>query len=90
VREITLSRPSPEVAVVTIDRAARRNALNLRAWRDLAGNFRALAALREVRLVVLTGAAGHFCAGADISEFASARADSAGGATYEREVAALL
>lgn len=85
--EITVSRPSPAVAVVTIDRPARRNALNLDAWRGLAGSFRALAAEREVRLVILTGAAGHFCAGADISEFARVRADSAGGATYERDVA---
>ncbi len=86
--EVFVSRPDPAVAVVTIDRPARRNALNLRAWRDLAGNFRALAAMREVRLVILTGAAGHFCAGADISEFAQARADSASGAVYDREVAA--
>lgn len=85
---IRVSRPSAAVAVVTIDRPARRNALDLRAWRDLAGQFRALAARPEVRLVVLTGAAGHFCAGADISEFARVRADSAGGAAYEREVAA--
>jgi enoyl-CoA hydratase/carnithine racemase len=88
VSDISLSRPSAAVAVVTIDRRARRNALNLAAWRDLAAQFRALAAEREVRLVVLTGAAGHFCAGADISEFARVRADSAAGALYEREVAA--
>ena len=86
--EITVSRATPAVAVVTLDRPARRNALNRQAWRDLAGSFRALAAEREVRLVILTGAAGHFCAGADISEFAQVRADSAGGALYEREVAA--
>ena len=65
--DVSLSRPEPAVAVVTIDRPARRNALDLRAWRDVAG---------------------HFCAGADISEFARVRADSAGGAAYEREVAA--
>jgi enoyl-CoA hydratase/carnithine racemase len=88
VSEITVSRPAPAVAVVTIDRPARRNALNLEAWRDLAGSFSALAGEREVRVVILTGAAGHFCAGADISEFARVRADSAGGAAYEREVAA--
>ena len=40
--EIAVSRPSPSVAVVTIDRPARRNALNLQAWRDLAAAFRAL------------------------------------------------
>jgi enoyl-CoA hydratase/carnithine racemase len=88
VPEIAVGRPSPSVAVVAIDRPARRNALNLRAWRGLAASFRTLASEREVRLVVLTGAGGHFCAGADISEFAQARADSASGAAYEREVAA--
>jgi enoyl-CoA hydratase/carnithine racemase len=76
------------VAVVTIDRPARRNALNLDAWRALAESFGALAPRRHLRLVVLTGAGGHFCAGADISEFARARADSETGAAYEREVAA--
>ena len=88
VSDISVSRPEPGVAVVMIDRPARRNALNLAAWRDLAESFRQLARLPEVRLVVLTGAGGHFCAGADISEFAEVRADSAGGAVYEREVAA--
>jgi enoyl-CoA hydratase/carnithine racemase len=50
--------------------------------------FPALAAAKAVRLVVLTGAGGHFCAGADISEFARVRADSEGGKTYQREVEA--
>lgn len=86
--DILVSRKAPAVAMVTIDRRARRNALDLRAWRDLASSFRALAAASDVRLVILTGAAGHFCAGADISEFARVRADAAGGAAYEREVAA--
>ncbi|MGD9616011.1 MAG: enoyl-CoA hydratase/isomerase family protein [Alphaproteobacteria bacterium] len=86
--EIAISRPSPSVAVVTIDRPARRNALNLQAWRDLAAAFRGLAADRDVRLAILTGAGGHFCAGADISEFARLRADSTGGAVYEREIGA--
>jgi enoyl-CoA hydratase/carnithine racemase len=86
--EITVTRRTPAVAVVTIARPARRNALNLAAWRDLAAAFRGLAGDRTVRLVVLTGAGGHFCAGADISEFAAARADSTSGAEYERQVAA--
>jgi enoyl-CoA hydratase/carnithine racemase len=88
VSEIFVSRPEPAVALVTIDRQARRNALNLEAWRDLAKHFRALAAQSDVRLVILTGAGGHFCAGADISEFSQVRADSAGGAAYERETGA--
>lgn len=86
--EIVVSRPQPDIAVVTIDRPARRNACDRAAWRDLAGAFRALAAAEDLRLVVLTGAGGHFCAGADIGEFPRLRADSVGGAAYEREVAA--
>lgn len=86
--DIHVTRPAPAVAVVTIDRPARRNALDLRAWRDLAAAFRDLAAQHEARLVVLTGASGHFCAGADISEFSRVRADSAGGTAYDREVGA--
>src|SRR5690348_15848035 len=66
VSEIRVSRPRPDVAVVTIDRPARRNACNLVAWQGLARNFGELAQDRTVRLAILTGAAGHFCAGADI------------------------
>lgn len=85
--DISLSRPERGVALVTIDRPRRRNALNLAAWRDLATQFRALAERPDIRLILLSGAAGHFCAGADISEFAEARADSDSGARYEREIA---
>lgn len=88
VSEIRASRREPGIAVVTIDRPARRNACNLAAWQGLARSFRELAEDRSVRLVILTGAGGHFCAGADISEFATLRADSEGGARYEREVEA--
>ena len=55
------------VATVTIDRPERRNALNQQLLDDLD-----LAVNRAVsggaRAVVLTGAGGHFCAGADLSE----------------------
>lgn len=86
--DIAVSWPERGVALVTIDRPARRNALDVAAWRDLAEQFRALAGETGVRLIILTGAGGHFCAGADISEFARVRADSDSGAQYEREVAA--
>lgn len=85
---IAVSRRGPAAAIVTIDRQARRNALDLAAWRDLAAAFRGLAEDRGVRVVVLTGVGGHFCAGADISEFARARSDSASGAVYEKTVEA--
>lgn len=51
------------VAVITIDRPERRNALDRAALEQLLG---ALAATQGARAVVLTGAGGHFCAGADL------------------------
>ncbi len=53
------------VAVVTIDRPERRNALDLEALGQL---LDALAATAAARVVVLTGAGGHFCAGADLTD----------------------
>ena len=55
------------VATVTIDRTHRRNALNLEALEEL---HRAVAsALADgARALVVTGAEGHFCAGADLTE----------------------
>jgi len=54
------------LALVTIDRPERRNALDHAA---LDGLLEALDAARaaEVRALVLTGAHGHFCAGADLT-----------------------
>ena len=70
------------VAVVTFNRPEKRNAVSLAMWRDLESIFRDLAA-RNVRAVILTGAGGNFCAGADISEFPTVRADAEAGRIYE-------
>jgi enoyl-CoA hydratase/carnithine racemase len=82
-----LVRVEPDrVAVVTLNRPARRNAVSLAMWRELARTFRELSDEGAVRLVILTGAGGHFCAGADISEFAAVRGDAAAGRAYEAAV----
>jgi enoyl-CoA hydratase len=52
------------VALLTIDRQDRRNALDHEALEQL---LDAHARSVEARVVVLTGAGGHFCAGADLS-----------------------
>lgn len=52
------------VALLTIDRAERRNALDHEALEQL---LAAHAQTGGARVVVLTGAGGHFCAGADLS-----------------------
>lgn len=59
------------VAVITIDRPRRRNALNLDVKRRLTEAVLALNADASVRVIVLTGAGGYFVAGTDIDEMAS-------------------
>jgi enoyl-CoA hydratase/carnithine racemase len=86
VSDVLIAKRTATIATVTINRPARRNACDLAAWRDLAAAFAELGRDPTVRLVILTGAAGHFCAGADISEFSTTRADSAAGGAYERIV----
>jgi enoyl-CoA hydratase len=54
------------VGVVTIDRPERRNALNLETCLELLAELEKHVAT-DARVVVLTGAGGHFCAGADLS-----------------------
>ncbi len=79
------------VATVTINRAAKRNALNLAMWKRLRAIYTELADLAmrgEARAVILTGTGSHFCAGADISEFDSVRSDAESGRIYEQEAEA--
>ena len=61
------TRTTDDVVVVTIDRQQRRNALNLEALEELHGAVEAALAA-QARAVVLTGAGGHFCSGADLTE----------------------
>jgi len=56
------------VALVTIDRPERRNAVDHEALEQLAVAIdRAVESAPATRAVVLTGARGHFCAGADLT-----------------------
>lgn len=69
-----IDRSRPGIAVVVIDRPQRRNAGNLDVWQGLRTAFDALRA-EPVRLAVLTGAGGHFCAGNDIFDYGAIRSD---------------
>jgi enoyl-CoA hydratase len=60
-----------EVWTVTIDRPEVRNAVDGPTARALADAFRAFDADPSARVAVLTGAGGHFCAGADLRSVAS-------------------
>ncbi len=61
------------IAVVTLNRPAKRNVVTLAMWRDLGSIYRGFASRSDIRVVILTGSGGHFCGGADISEFAKVR-----------------
>ena len=81
--EITQEGP---LAIVTLNRPEKRNALAMPHWQALGAAIRGFAADESVRAVILTGAGGHFCAGADIGEFDSARRDAKSGEAYTHAV----
>lgn len=58
------------VATLTLNRPERRNALTVELLERLVGHLAAIRESAEIGAVVLTGAGGTFCAGADLSEFA--------------------
>ncbi|WP_131737961.1 enoyl-CoA hydratase/isomerase family protein [Actinomadura roseirufa] len=53
-------------ATLTLNRPARKNAIDAEGWRLLAAALEDLAGDDAVRVVVVTGAGGNFCAGADL------------------------
>jgi enoyl-CoA hydratase len=59
------------IAVVTIDRPQHRNAVDHATAQQLANAFRSFDADSALNVAVLTGAGGHFCAGADLKAFAN-------------------
>lgn len=62
------------VAVITLDRPLRRNALDVEACEALLAALQSVAPEHSgVRAVVVTGAGGNFCAGADVSDVPSDR-----------------
>ncbi|MFI7677648.1 enoyl-CoA hydratase/isomerase family protein [Actinophytocola sp. NPDC049390] len=75
------------VATLTIDRPSKRNAMSYEMWSAVPGLLDKVAADDGVRALVIRGT-DHFSAGADISEFATLRADAAGAERYGAAVLA--
>lgn len=71
-----------DVATLEINQPARRNAMSRGMWEALPAIVEAIEADQAVRVVLLRGHGGIFCAGADISEFAEAYADAATARDY--------
>ena len=82
-QDILVTNEARGIAVVTLNRPNKRNAVSLNMWLQLANIVRELETREDVRVMILTGAGGHFCAGADISEFSTVRADAESGRRYE-------
>jgi enoyl-CoA hydratase len=61
------------VVTVTIDRPQARNAVDSTTAAELADSFRRFDKDDELRVAVLTGAGGNFCAGFDLKEIAAGR-----------------
>jgi enoyl-CoA hydratase/carnithine racemase len=57
-----------EVALITLDRPAKKNPLTYESYAELRDTFRNLAYCDDVKAAVLTGAGGNFCSGGDVLE----------------------
>jgi 2-(1,2-epoxy-1,2-dihydrophenyl)acetyl-CoA isomerase len=55
------------IVTITLNRPQKKNAINGVMWNELLATFREIALDGAVRAVVLTGAGGDFCSGADLS-----------------------
>lgn len=71
------------IAIVAINRPARKNAVTQAMWIDIAAAVNRLAADPAVRVIVLKGAGHDFSAGADIGEFDTLRGDGESARAYE-------
>lgn len=72
-------------ATVTISHPARRNAMTVDMWQRLPQLIAELNADDSLRCVIIRGAAGNFCAGADLSQFAKVRANRAQAEQYHEQ-----
>lgn len=66
---LAIDSPTDGVVVLTINRPAARNAVDLATARAISGALDALDDDPNCRVIVLTGAGGHFSAGMDLKAF---------------------
>src|SRR5262245_16807077 len=65
---VVIDKPRPNVALVTLNRPERMNAMAFDVMIPLREALEALAVDNDVRVVVLTGAGKGFCSGADLED----------------------
>jgi 2-(1,2-epoxy-1,2-dihydrophenyl)acetyl-CoA isomerase len=67
-----------QVATLTLDQPATRNALNPAMREEIAEVVRSIQRDRSIRALVITGANGHFCSGGDLRNIATVGLDNQG------------
>lgn len=81
---------SDGIGRIVIRRPARRNAFSRAMWRRLAALIEVAASEASLGVLLLAGEGGHFCAGADISEFEASYADAAAADAANLEISAAI
>src|SRR5947209_14292957 len=56
------------VAIITLNRPERKNALTFESYGELLDTLRKLTNTRDVKVVIITGAGGNFSSGGDVHE----------------------
>jgi enoyl-CoA hydratase/carnithine racemase len=57
-----------QTAIITLNRAERKNPLTFDSYAELRDLFRAMSEASDIKAVILTGAGGNFCSGGDVHE----------------------
>jgi 2-(1,2-epoxy-1,2-dihydrophenyl)acetyl-CoA isomerase len=65
-RDVLVERDGSGIVLVTLNRPATKNAVTQDGWIDLRQAFDEIAVTASDRVVILTGADGNFCSGADL------------------------
>jgi enoyl-CoA hydratase len=79
VSDAVLTEVDGPIAVITIDRPEARNAVNEAVTSGMAAALDELDMRTDIRVIVLTGAGGTFCAGMDLKGFVTGENPLAGG-----------
>jgi enoyl-CoA hydratase/carnithine racemase len=78
-----------EYVRLILDRPEARNAIPAAGWAELADKIGVVAS-SDARMLVVTGAGGSFCAGADLADFAVMRGDPAAVARFREDMRGAL
>lgn len=73
--DVLLKEFNDGILLLTLNRPAKKNALNIALWEELYEAFGDARDNDDVNVVVITGAGGNFCSGVDLNDFSEAGGD---------------